>query len=70
MLIPNWFVIVSIKKAEANCWEKGRGETSGSQEEKQTQGRAFWPDFWNRRHTTTMYDPGVGGNGGLPLADG
>jgi hypothetical protein len=30
---PNWFLIVSIKKASWHCWAKGKGGTSRSQEE-------------------------------------
>lgn len=34
---PNLFLIWSIKKLRANCWEKGSGGTSWSKEEKETQ---------------------------------
>lgn len=49
---PNWFLIVSTKKAEANCWEKEKrwdfrvpGEKAGMQGEK----REFRPGFVLRR---------------------
>ena len=49
---PNWFLIWSIKKAEANCWAKSKDGTSGSQEEEKRfrERVGLSVRLWNGRH--------------------
>jgi hypothetical protein len=46
--LPNWFLILSIKKVRPNCWTKGKDGTSWSQERGSSRERGFWPGFGMR----------------------
>ena len=49
--LPNWFLIWSIKEARSQLLAEGTGGTSGSLEEKETQGKrgAFSAMLWNKK---------------------